>query len=298
MKHEIGISLSGGGARGIAHIGVLQALEENGIFPGAISGASAGAIVGALYAAGKRPLEILEIFQTSSLLKLFKVSLPTIGLTDNAYLKEVLAQHIASDDFAALEKELHISVTNLSRGEYEIIHQGELFEIVATSASIPILFKSREIRGDLYADGGLLNNLPIEPLRATCRYLIGVNVTPIFYEPDLSNLLQIGYRTLDLVMWSNVEPRLQRCDVVIQPAADVYGFFDVHKTEEIFTLGYEAAMEIMPDLLRRVSGRYVLPVRFRSATVAKTLARRRAGLWQRLWDWIRFFWNKQFGKKR
>ena len=297
MKHEIGISLSGGGARGIAHIGVLQALEENGIFPGVISGASAGAIVGALYAAGKRPLEILDIFQDSSLIRLFKVSLPTIGLTDNSYIKEILAQHIATDDFAALEKELYISVTNLSRGEYEIIYQGELFEIVATSSSIPILFKSREIRGDLYADGGLLNNLPVEPLRSQCRYLIGVNVTPIFYEPDLSNLLQIGYRTLDLVMWSNVEPRLRRCDVVIQPAADVYGFFDMHKTEEIFTLGYEAAMEIMPDLLHRVSGRYSLPVRFRSATVARTFARKPSSLFQRLWEWARFFWRKWFGKK-
>lgn len=297
MKHEIGISLSGGGARGIAHIGVLQALEENGIFPSVISGASAGAIVGVLYAAGKTPMEILDIFQNSSLLKLFKVSLPTIGLTDNAYIKEILAEHIQTDDFSALEKELHISITNLSRGETELIHQGQLFEIIAASASIPILFKSREIRGDLYADGGLLNNLPIEPLRNTCRYLIGVNVTPIYYESDLSNLLQIGYRTLDLVMWSNVEPRLKQCDFVVQPATDTYGFFDIHKTEEIFNLGYEAAMEAMPAMLRQLKGRNILPVRFRPHTVVQDFARKRSGIFKRFADWVLFLWKKWFGRK-
>lgn len=297
MKHKLGISLSGGGARGIAHIGVLQALEENNIYPEAISGASAGSIVGSLYAAGKTPQEILSIFQNSSLLKLFKFSIPTVGLTDISYIKEILAEHIPQDNFVSLEKELFISVTNLSRGEYEIRQQGELFEAVATSSSIPILFKSRTQNGDLYADGGLLNNLPVEPLRERCKYVIGVNVTPILYESDLSNLVRIGYRALDLVMWSNVEPRLQQCDLVIQPAADTYGFFDIHKTEEIFNLGYESAMESMPEIIRKLKGRYILPVRFRPAPETQSNRSRRPSLFQRLKDWGYYLWRKFFGKK-
>ncbi|MCO6491230.1 MAG: patatin-like phospholipase family protein, partial [Phaeodactylibacter sp.] len=85
---RIGIALSGGGARGIAHIGVLQALEDQGIFPEVLSGASAGAIVGALYASGKRPAEIMEFVRKASFFKMFKVSLPYAGLTKLTYLRE------------------------------------------------------------------------------------------------------------------------------------------------------------------------------------------------------------------
>ncbi|RMG60035.1 MAG: patatin, partial [Bacteroidetes bacterium] len=104
MEHKLGLCLSGGGVRGIAHIGVLQALEEAGIVPDMLAGASAGAIVATLYAGGYPPAEILKVFKDSSLLKLFKVVLPTAGLTDNGYIVEMLEQLLPEDDFSCLQK--------------------------------------------------------------------------------------------------------------------------------------------------------------------------------------------------
>jgi NTE family protein len=85
--YKIGLVLSGGGARGIAHIGALKALEENGIYPEVLSGASAGAYIGALYASGMSPSAILDFVQESSLWKLFQIGLPLDGLARNAWSK-------------------------------------------------------------------------------------------------------------------------------------------------------------------------------------------------------------------
>ncbi len=242
MNHPIGIALSGGGTRGIAHTGVLYALEEIGVFPDVISGTSAGALVGTLYAFGMKPREILETFQKSSLRKLFKISMPTIGLTDNSYLREVMAEIIGKDDFSSLKKPLFVSVTNLSLGTCEIISEGTLFDVVMASASIPILFKSIKIGDHIYADGGFMNNLPVEPLIDRCQRVIGVNVTPVDQESNLGNLLQIGMRVMELTLWSNVAPRLQQCDIIVEPKADKYGLFELEKSEEIFEEGYRATM--------------------------------------------------------
>ncbi|TAE47035.1 MAG: patatin [Bacteroidetes bacterium] len=249
---SLGICLSGGGARGIAHTGVLQALEENGIYPSVLSGASAGAIVACLYAAGKRPAEILKIFKDSSLLKLFRLSVPASGISDNGYIMEVLKQHIAADDFAALEIPLFVSVTNFTRGRLEILHEGPLFEVIAASSSIPVLFKARKMGEDMYVDGGVLNNLPVEALKGRCEFVLGVNVTPVFPVSPPEKLLDAGYRAFDLVLWANVEERLKQCDFVIEPGAQVYGLFEISKADQIYQAGYDAAMRQMPDLLKKL----------------------------------------------
>ena len=242
MNHTIGIALSGGGTRGIAHIGVLQALEEMDIIPDVISGTSAGALVGTLYAYGMRPKEILKVFKDSSLRKLFRVSMPTIGLTDNSYLREVMADIIGTDDFKSLRKPMYISVTNLSKGTCEIISEGALFDVAMASASIPILFKSVKIGDSMYADGGFMNNLPVEPLIERCSRVIGVNVTPVDTEEKLGNLLDISSRVMELMLWSNVAPRLQQCDITIEPKADRFGLFDLAKAQEIYEEGYAVTM--------------------------------------------------------
>ena len=210
----------------------------------------AGSIVGALYAAGKSPVEIMAIVKSTSILKLFRPTMPTMGLTDLAAIKDILAEHIPVDSFSSLKRTLFVSVTNMSKGRYEIISEGSLFETVTMSCSIPILFKAREKDNEVFVDGGLLNNLPIEPLRARCPVVVGVNVTPIEPEKGLDDLLSISYRTLSLAMWANVKPRLEQCDVIIEPAVQHMGFFDLDKADEIFQRGYEAGKAQIPTLLK------------------------------------------------
>ena len=282
---EFGLCLAGGGARGIAHIGVLQALEEFGLYPDAISGSSAGALVGALYCAGKKPQEILAIFKESSVLKLFKLSVPSVGLTDNRYLIDQLKEYIGVDDFSKLKKPFHACVTNLTQGRWEIRSRGPLFDVVAASASIPILFKPHQLDGgtDLFADGGLLNNLPVEPLRETCRRVVGVNVTPILPAQDLPNIAEIGYRVFDLVLWANVGPRLAKCDVSVEPPAGAYGIFALHQADEIYKAGYEAALEKMPEICRALGKQYQR-VQAPGAVALTLIPAARLPWWKRGWN--------------
>jgi NTE family protein len=252
MSKPLGISLSGGGVRGLAHIGVLQALEEHGIYPHHLSGASAGALVAVLYAAGYSPPDILSIFKDSSLTRLFKVGLPTSGLSDNSYLIEVLRDYLDEDSFEHLPRRLHISITNLTTGQYEIRSEGELFRVIAASAAIPVLFQGKEIDEEIYVDGGVLNNLPIEPLVGRCYPLVGVNVTPIHRKEKLEGMLEISYRTFDLVMWGNVSPRLNQCDVILEPNAHLFSLFDLKSADQIYQLGYECALQKMPEIQKLI----------------------------------------------
>ncbi|NUO02117.1 MAG: patatin-like phospholipase family protein [Saprospiraceae bacterium] len=251
-KTKIGIAFSGGGARGIAHIGVLKALLENGIEPQVISGASAGSIVGALYAAGKSPEEMLNFVKDSNLLKLIKVGLPKRGFTKLTYLRERLAQTIPEDSFEGLKKKLIVAIANLHTGTCEMVSTGPLFDVIVASSSIPLVFKPMEINGQLYVDGGLLSNLPAIPLLEEADFVIGVNVMPQveLHDTSLQSLVGVAARCFELSIVSNSRPDLEQCHFIIEPKA-VHSFhiFQFNQYETLFRIGYEAALEVMPALL-------------------------------------------------
>jgi len=250
--HKLGIALAGGGARGIAHIGVLKALEENGIYPDCISGTSAGSIVGALYAAGKRPDEILEFVKANSnILKVVRLGLPTVGLTKLTALKEALAEIIPEDDFGCLQKALHIAICNLSAGKLEIRSEGPLHDVVVASCSIPIVFQAVRMNGSTYVDGGIMLNLPAEPLYACCDKVIGINVMPNvpIVNEAVDNLMEIGMRCFEMTIAANTELQLALCNYVIEPIKlHDYHPFAFNQHEEIYEVGYEAAMKNIEGL--------------------------------------------------
>ena len=138
---RVGITLSGGGALGYAHIGVLQALEEHGIHPDCISGSSMGAIIGTLYAAGYSPKEMLAIVQKDKLYRINKLltlqsAFTTTGMSSHKSLHRILLQLIPHNSFDSLPRRLTVCVTNLDSGESEYISSGDsLAEYVVASAS-------------------------------------------------------------------------------------------------------------------------------------------------------------------
>jgi len=239
----------------MAHIGVLKALEEHAIFPDYIAGASAGAIIGALYAAGKSPAQMLDIAKEQSLLKAIRPGLPGKGLTNLDYLRKILTENIKHNPFEQLKKKLFVCVSNINSGEYEILNSGNLFDAVVASSSIPIVFEPVDMNGSRYVDGGLLNNLPVEPLREICDTVIGVNVMPRGFTPTekVDSIIEIGMRTFDLVIWSNVKSRLAQCDFVIEPKGVFdYQVFDFKQAEAMSKLGYAEARRVIPDVLDRI----------------------------------------------
>lgn len=238
--YKFGIALSGGGARGIVHIGVLEALHKYGIRPEIVSGASAGALVGAFYASGMEPLEILEVVKSNKMVKMFKWQLPSNGLIDIKKIVSLLETCIGSDDFASLKKPFYCSVVNLNSGQSEIKSEGKLFQWVLASASIPVIFEPQIIDGTTYVDGGLLNNLPVDCIRDQCRILIGVHVNHNGPEESISGIKAIAERTLRLAMGQNVRESLSKCDFVIDPPETrKFNTFDFKKADEIFKIGFE-----------------------------------------------------------
>jgi len=243
-EKTIGLALSGGGARGIAHVGVIAALEEADIFPTVMSGASAGSIVGAMYSAGITPLKMLDIFKSASILKTISLEWNFSGMTNLDYLQDLLSENISYDSFERLFTPLYIAVTNMNKGTLEIISEGTLFDVVTASSSIPFVFNPVKLNEDHYSDGGLMMNLPARPIRPMCDILIGVNVMPHIEVPQkkINNAVEIAMRTSDLIIWNNSQADLAVCDEVIEPSKlSKINIFSFHKAQELYDIGYEAA---------------------------------------------------------
>jgi NTE family protein len=256
--HDIGLTLSGGGAKGIAHIGVLRALIDNNVHPTIISGTSAGSIIGVLYAAGMSPDDMEKFVADSSFIKIFRVvGMPGAGFVRLDYLKERLSEFIKTDNFNALKYELHICATNLNYGRPEHFSEGTLFDKVMASCSVPWLFKPVDINGNLYADGGITNNMPAQIIRPKCHVLIGSNVKPkviVQSNEDLNSFIGITQRCADLSLWTNSKPNVKALDVYIAPEKiHEFSFFNIRKTHELAQVGYEETLRLMPKIKEAIA---------------------------------------------
>ncbi len=248
-KYKTGVILSGGGARGFAHAGILKALNEFDIYPEVVSGVSAGAIVGALYADGFTPDEIYQIFAgQKSFFKYVKIKVPGQGLFRTVGLKKNLSEHLKATEFAELKIPLYVAATNINKAEIRYFNSGAILDKVLASAAIPVLFEPVEIDGDLYVDGGVLDNFPISPIMKECDRLIGIFLNPIHAQDNFNHLFKIAERTFHLSVSSNISPKIQHCDIVFEPEQlGEYGLLDASKGKEMFELGYEYAVKRLSD---------------------------------------------------
>ena len=261
QKPKIGISFSGGGARATAHIGVIQALNEKGIKADFVTGTSGGAIVGAMYAAGLSVQQMLKFAEEGSLLKLFKAKLPIRGLTSLAYLGKLLNQYIDKDSFEALDIPLTVVASNLLTGHKELINSGKLYEAVMASCAIPLIFKPINIKGQLYVDGGIFDNMPVVPLQSTCDIIIGINLIPIspISITKISSMFSIGMRVFDMQVSHNSQINFPLCDVVIEPEKlSAFGIFNFSAHQELYNIGYEAALSKMEEIESLIEQKNIL----------------------------------------
>jgi NTE family protein len=244
MKPRIGITLSGGGARGAAHVGALQALNDNGIFPAYFSGASAGALVGALYCYGYTPIEILKLSQTKDFLRIFKIEFFNKKLSRMKHLRDFLRECLPEDSFESLKIPLHLSLTNLNKGITEFFSEGKLVEPILASCAVPFIFKPIVINETSYVDGGVLNNLPIEPIKNKVDKLIGISICPHQELKTIKGIRMLSERIFHLTVWNNVSYRLTQCDIPLEIEGSFnYSMFDVKSSEVLFEIGYNAMMD-------------------------------------------------------
>ncbi len=252
-KGKIGLVLSGGGFRGMAHIGVIKFLEEIGIQPSYVAGTSAGALVGAFYAAGYSSEEILDFFLHTKVFSWKNYAYRKAGVLEPQRFAKKLKEYFPKNDFAQLRRSLFIARTNLYTGKGEIISEGKLIPNIMASAAMPLLFAPVEIDGVLYADGGIVNNFPVRPLLLYCQRIIGVYVNPLEmkHRQDFKHTNHVIERAFQIGVAQNAIPKFSDCEVMIVPEKlKSHSLVDTKHIRDIFEIGYEAAAKLKEQLER------------------------------------------------
>ena len=244
--------LSGGGSRGLAHAGVLEVLIEHGLEVDCISGSSAGALVGALHAAGYRAAEILRFFERTTPFHLSHLApLGRPGWLDTERIEPDFREFFPADSFEALGKKLFVSATDLVNARLKVFSSGPLIRPLLASASIPMLFTPTPFEDTLYADGGILDNFPTEPLRGLCRATLGVYASPLqrVEAHQLGSSLAVTQRALAIGMYQASLRKFHEVDLVLSPQElEVYRTLDPKRHEEIVAIGYRAASERIDEI--------------------------------------------------
>lgn len=250
--YRLGVALSGGGARGFAHVGALKALEETGMKPDVIAGVSAGAVAAVMYAAGVPLDEMLSLFTSTKFTDFARPSLiHGDGMFSLMRFKQFIEEATGIDRLENLRIPTYVGVTDLDHGEPAEFHEGPLGERVVASCSIPIVFSPVEIDGIHYVDGGVLRNLPAWIIREKCETLIGINVSPLRTFEYRKSFLDIGMRTYNLMAKANQQQDMDICDhVIITPELIHYQVFNLKDIHKAYLSGYAAAHRAIRQWLR------------------------------------------------
>ncbi len=249
MKYKSGLVLSGGGARGIAHLGAVKALYEEGHAFDVIIGTSMGAIAGSILADGYHPDEIVEMLTPSVLKTFIKTDITKNGLMTMKGGREFLKKILRAKNFEDLRIPFIATATCLNDGRAHYFEKGNIIDAVMASASIPVVFSPVVINGLQYVDGGVLNNLPARFIRPHCKKIAGFHVNPEtlgLHNGDVKGIVQIAERTFHLAMLGNVLPDKPLCDFYLEHKnlAD-YSMLDFTKMKEIFITGYKNTVEAL-----------------------------------------------------
>lgn len=250
---KIGISLSGGGARGIVHLGVLSALEDLEVPIHKIAGVSSGAIVGSFYAQGFSPQETLERIRQTRLLSLLRPSSFTMpGLFSLETVGNLLKEHL-EDSFDNLKYPLVVAASDIREGEMAYFSEGELITPILASCAIPLVFNPVEYQGRLLVDGGIISTMVVRPLEEDCDFIIGVHCNPFDKDQPVSSTLAIMARCFNLSVHAGARANFPRCHVVIEPKGlNKYAPHRLDKAQEMFDLGYAITMEQKEEILDKI----------------------------------------------
>jgi NTE family protein len=268
-KPTLGLALGGGGARGLAHIGVLKALEEYGLRPNYLAGTSMGGVIAAAYAAGIKPDEIeqiaSDISKTRNLLRLADLSLPQQGIFRGERLFDFFEEKLQKQTFADLQIPLALVSVDLNSGQEVHFKEGSVAQALRASVSVPGLFAPVEYRGMRLVDGGLLNNLPADVVkRMGADIVIAVDVNwrkdsvwkSLAHLPPISGtvggLVSVLGDSLDVLLQhqSAHKSNMSNPDFLVQPVipAGVTTLTGYDQVAELVLSGEQAINPITPAL--------------------------------------------------
>lgn len=263
--HYLGYALSGGGAKGFAHLGALKILEKCGLKPDVIAGTSAGALAGVFYADGFHPEEIEELFKKIEFREFIEFTVPKSGLFKSTGLHNFLKKNLRSSRFEDLQTPFHVVATDWNRASTVIFSNGDdLIDAVVASCTVPIVFNPQIIHDVPYVDGGLLKNFPVSVIRKKCKFVIGVNVSLMLPPPEKNNIRKMMERTFNLMSNSNTLIDKSMCDILIETEGiQKYSMFDLQHQHTIMEAGYHCAALTMSkskswEVVKRCHRHYAL----------------------------------------
>jgi NTE family protein len=270
---KVGIALGGGGVRGLAHVCILQVLDDLHMRPAVIAGTSMGAIVGALYASGMSAREIREVIERRLILKndtwrdviekredllkwvsAFKPDFSGSGLINAQGILNSLLNEIKVDSFEDLEIPLLVVAADYWSAEEVIFEKGPLLPALQASMAVPGVFSPVSIEGRILVDGGVVNLVPYDLLMGRAEFIIAVNVSRVRYagEDEIPNALEAVLGTFDIMQTTMLADKLERLkpDVYVWPQIRDVRMLDFTKIEEVFAQASSAAEDLRKQLLR------------------------------------------------
>lgn len=266
--YKVGIVLSGGGARGFAHVGFFKAMDELGIKADIISGTSSGAIAGVMYASGFTPEGMSAVFKDIRLLqlpRLFSRNNHSNGDDDSVRIKRdrgivfstraldrILRKNLPDSTFEALKIPLVVNATNLDKGQNCYFHKGDVIKPVVASCAVPMVFSSILIDGQHYVDGGVMQNLAVSPIRKACKYIIAVHVNPLEDYSEQDKMRESEWeRSLKLLIRANMFRDKDQVDLFIEPKELVhFKITDTSVGEEMSLIGYLEAKKALQEFIK------------------------------------------------
>jgi NTE family protein len=300
---RIGLALSGGGARGIAHVGVLKVLDELRIPIHCVTGTSMGAIVGGTFASGRTPVEMEKLVLEADWAKIFRdqpprkeialrrkgddyktLFAPEFGVTDGglalpkgviagvsieSFFRSLAAPATGISDFRKLPVPFRAMATDIETGESVVLERGSIYQAMRASMSVPGAIAPVEIDGRLLVDGGIANNLPIDEARKLCAdVVIAVNIsTPPLRRDEITSALTVVGQLINFLGKQTVDDQLKRMrpqDVLIAPDLGNISASNFDRSVEAIAIGEQATRAVADSL-----GRYSLPPEQYAALRAK-----------------------------
>ena len=245
----ISLALGGGAVLGAAHIGVLKALDEYDIAINRISGTSIGAMIAALYAFGKNPDEIEETVEKLEWLDVTSFTLSRYGILSNDDLGKQVSTLLGNVDIAEARIPLYLMATDLTHGTKVVLRKGDVSQAVMASSCIPGIFVPVEIDGQLLVDGGLLENVPVSPLReAGAEFIVGVDLSAGRHYQRPQDIIDVFANAIDITIDNVTRLQTSDADLVIAPELSSYSRRDMSRIPELIEEGYRSTRQLLDKL--------------------------------------------------
>lgn len=251
---KIALALGGGAARGFAHVGVIKALEAQGIVPDIIVGTSAGSVVGALYAAGYNGFELQQLSMQMEESQVSDWSLPNRGVIKGDALQEFINNAVKYRTLEKMKKMLAVVATDLHSGEMIIFRTGNTGMAVRASSSVPGIFQPVNINGKEYVDGGLVAPVPVRVARSLgADFVIAVDISDNPVHSKTESSIDILLQTFNIMGQTIRRFELPEADIVIRPVTPGISGTDFKDKHMAVLQGEKAVAAILPELKEKLA---------------------------------------------